>query len=64
MGKLPLYYRSLTGLVLLAISTRAQASMPVSPVDQDTITVGKPLIHPAHLKPDNWVTYWSASLTL
>ncbi|KOY63303.1 peptide transporter [Photorhabdus heterorhabditis] len=29
-----------------------------------TITIGKPLIHPAHLKPDNWVTYWSASLTL
>ncbi|KOY60724.1 peptide transporter [Photorhabdus heterorhabditis] len=28
------------------------------------ITIGKPLIHPAHLKPDHWVTYWSASLTL
>ncbi|MCC8464608.1 ShlB/FhaC/HecB family hemolysin secretion/activation protein [Photorhabdus bodei] len=29
-----------------------------------TITIGKPLIHPDHLKPDHWVTYWSASLTL
>ncbi|OCQ54205.1 Hemolysin transporter protein ShlB precursor [Photorhabdus australis subsp. thailandensis] len=28
------------------------------------ITIGKPLIHPAHLKPNNWVTYWSVSLTL
>ncbi|WP_118985184.1 ShlB/FhaC/HecB family hemolysin secretion/activation protein [Photorhabdus sp. CRCIA-P01] len=29
-----------------------------------TITVGTPLIHPDHLKPDHWVIYWSASLTL
>ncbi|AYA42385.1 ShlB/FhaC/HecB family hemolysin secretion/activation protein [Xenorhabdus nematophila] len=26
------------------------------------VTVGKPLIYPAHLKPDHWVVYWSASL--
>ncbi|MBS9444263.1 ShlB/FhaC/HecB family hemolysin secretion/activation protein [Photorhabdus heterorhabditis] len=38
MGKLPLYHRSLTGLILLAISALAQASMPVSPEDQDSIT--------------------------
>ncbi|EQB98608.1 ShlB/FhaC/HecB family hemolysin secretion/activation protein [Photorhabdus temperata] len=29
-----------------------------------SITVGKPLTHPDHLKPDHWVVYWSASLTL
>ncbi|WP_289994800.1 ShlB/FhaC/HecB family hemolysin secretion/activation protein [Photorhabdus laumondii] len=28
-----------------------------------TITIGKPLIHPDHLKPDHWVAYWSVSLT-
>ncbi|NHB94022.1 ShlB/FhaC/HecB family hemolysin secretion/activation protein [Photorhabdus cinerea] len=27
------------------------------------MTLGTPLIHPNHLKPDNWVVYWSASLT-
>ncbi|MGS0627506.1 MULTISPECIES: ShlB/FhaC/HecB family hemolysin secretion/activation protein [Photorhabdus] len=28
------------------------------------ITIGAPLTHPNHLKPDNWVVYWSASLAL
>ncbi|MCC8422919.1 MULTISPECIES: ShlB/FhaC/HecB family hemolysin secretion/activation protein [Photorhabdus] len=28
------------------------------------MTLGTPLIHPNHLKPDNWVVYWSASLIL
>ncbi|MCA6221737.1 ShlB/FhaC/HecB family hemolysin secretion/activation protein [Photorhabdus antumapuensis] len=27
-----------------------------------TITIGKPLIYPNHLRPDHWVVYWSASL--
>ncbi|ETS31276.1 peptide transporter [Photorhabdus temperata] len=27
-----------------------------------TMTLGTPLTHPDHLKPDNWVVYWSASL--
>ncbi|MGV7961809.1 ShlB/FhaC/HecB family hemolysin secretion/activation protein [Photorhabdus tasmaniensis] len=26
------------------------------------MTLGTPLTHPDHLKPDNWVVYWSASL--
>ncbi|WP_426578551.1 hypothetical protein ACP179_17270 [Xenorhabdus stockiae] len=26
-----------------------------------TVTVGKPLIYPTHLRPDHWVMYWSAS---
>ncbi|WP_350304327.1 ShlB/FhaC/HecB family hemolysin secretion/activation protein [Photorhabdus viridis] len=26
------------------------------------MTLGTPLTHPNHLKPDNWVVYWSASL--
>ncbi|MQL49187.1 ShlB/FhaC/HecB family hemolysin secretion/activation protein [Photorhabdus khanii] len=38
MGKLPLHHQSLTGLILLAISALAQASIPVSPADQETIT--------------------------
>lgn len=38
MGKLPLYHRSLTGLMLLAISALAQAAIPVSFADQETIT--------------------------
>ncbi|WP_391528313.1 ShlB/FhaC/HecB family hemolysin secretion/activation protein [Photorhabdus akhurstii] len=29
-----------------------------------TITIGKPLIHPDHLRPDHWAAYWSVSLTL
>ncbi|AWK42767.1 ShlB/FhaC/HecB family hemolysin secretion/activation protein [Photorhabdus laumondii subsp. laumondii] len=27
-----------------------------------TMTLGTPLIYPDHLKPDNWVVYWSVSL--
>ncbi|MQL50688.1 ShlB/FhaC/HecB family hemolysin secretion/activation protein [Photorhabdus khanii] len=38
MRKLSIHHRSLTGLILLAISTLAQASIPVSPADQETIT--------------------------
>ncbi|ETS29314.1 hemolysin activation/secretion protein [Photorhabdus khanii NC19] len=38
MRKLSIYHRSLTGLTLLAISALAQASIPVSPADQETIT--------------------------
>lgn len=26
-----------------------------------TVTVGKPLVYPHHLRPDRWVVYWSAS---
>ncbi|MEX0447622.1 ShlB/FhaC/HecB family hemolysin secretion/activation protein [Xenorhabdus sp. SGI246] len=26
------------------------------------VTVGKPLVYPAYLRPDHWVVYWSASL--
>ncbi|KTL62259.1 ShlB/FhaC/HecB family hemolysin secretion/activation protein [Photorhabdus laumondii subsp. laumondii] len=38
MGKLPFYHRSLTGLILLTISALAQAAIPVSSADQETIT--------------------------
>jgi hemolysin activation/secretion protein len=29
-----------------------------------TITVGKPLLHPDSLQPDRWVAYWQATITL
>ncbi len=38
MGELPFYHRSLTGLILLTISALAQAAIPVSSADQETIT--------------------------
>lgn len=29
-----------------------------------SFTVGKPLLHPASLRPDRWVAYWQATVTL
>ena len=29
-----------------------------------SFTIGKPLVYPASLQPDNWVTWWQASITL